>query len=296
MVPLHWNHLDSGVLGNGTRQSAKTKSRVDGESGGDLDRESGVDVESGVDLESGVDRRCSGPQIRMTAVGEHAGMIDSVGDAASTRPYDLVVWSAPGDVDAERAAEVVGGWLAVGGDPAGSPFERTTDMGWFYRELREDLPNIDATSDAVPRVTKVPIWASGSDEAPARVVAIRLDRGNSLAARAELELVYSLATKYDLVVFGPAQGIVGAGRNVVHRPLERMAAYASATFWPRGAIQATTAGGAGAVIAVIAWFVGIPILSGIAIIVGAFLFLMSVLTFVVEGRKRLRVGSRPPTG
>ena len=38
----------------------------------------------------------------------------------------------------------------------------------------------------------------------------------------------------------------------LHRPLDEMSAYPSATFWPADAIQAGVAGGAGAVIAVVA--------------------------------------------
>ena len=41
-------------------------------------------------------------------------------------------------------------------------------------------------------------------------------------------------------------------------------------------------------LAVGAWLIGIPILSWIAIIVGGFMFVMAVFTFVHEGRKALR--------
>ena len=70
-----------------------------------------------------------------------------------------------------------------------------------------------------------------------------------------------------------------------------MAAHASATFWPAGAIQAAAAGGAGGAIAVVAWFLGIPLLSGLLVIVGAFLFLGAVYTFIHEGRKAFKAGS-----
>ena len=48
-----------------------------------------------------------------------------------------------------------------------------------------------------------------------------------------------------------------------------------------------------------AWFLGIPVLSGIAIVIGGFLFVMAVYTFVHEGRKAMkarRTGGEPPTG
>ena len=77
-----------------------------------------------------------------------------------------------------------------------------------------------------------------------------------------------------------------------------MADYASATFWPAGAIQAAVAGGIGLVIAVVAWLVGIPVLSWILVIVGAFLFVGALYTFIHEGRKTLkarRTGGEWPT-
>jgi hypothetical protein len=67
-----------------------------------------------------------------------------------------------------------------------------------------------------------------------------------------------------------------------------MAAHASATFWPAGAIQAAVAGGVGGVIAVVAWFLDIPLLSGILVVVGGFLVVMAVYTFIHEGRKAAR--------
>ncbi len=72
--------------------------------------------------------------------------------------------------------------------------------------------------------------------------------------------------------------------------LDAMAAYASATFWPGGAIQAAVAGAIGAAIAIVAWLVGIPLLSGVLVLVGAFMVVMSVYTFVAESRKRMRRG------
>jgi hypothetical protein len=193
-------------------------------------------------------------------------------------PYDLFVWAKPHDVKAEVASALVDDWQAAGGEPATSPFEPSTDVGWFARELLENAPGLETRTDAQPRTGGAPIWMSGSDEQPARVVAIRLSRP---VQPDELEIVFSLATKYDLVV-------LDANRRTVHRPTEQLAAYASATFWPRGALRAAVAGIAGAALAAIAWVAGIPIVSGVAVVVGAFLVLMAVLTFVVELRSRLR--------
>ena len=80
--------------------------------------------------------------------------------------------------------------------------------------------------------------------------------------------------------------IPAAAPSGVHQPMAEMAAYASATFWPRGAIQAAIAGGGGLLAAIAAYLVGIPIASGIVVVIGAFMFVLSVLTFVAEAQKR----------
>jgi hypothetical protein len=80
--------------------------------------------------------------------------------------------------------------------------------------------------------------------------------------------------------------VLDAANGVIHEPMAELSAYASATFWPHGAIRAGIAGGGGLVAAIAAYLVGIPIASGLVIIVGSFLFLLTVVTFVGEARKR----------
>jgi hypothetical protein len=202
--------------------------------------------------------------------------------------FDLYVWASPRELDDEQAASLIAAWQAAGGDPATSPFEPSTDVGWFRRELMKDSPWLVVSSDGVPNPSTRPIVLSTTDEPPARVVAIDLGPRGSLH---DLNEIASLAAKYDLVLFDARDGRV-------RHPLEEMAAYASATFWPAGAIQATVAGAAGLAIAVIAWLVGIPVSSWIVILVGGFLFVMAVFTFVHEGRKALAArrspGETPP--
>ena len=194
-------------------------------------------------------------------------------------PFDLYVWEAPRDVDHARAAALVRDWEAGGADPLTAPFEPSTNIGWFHRELKNDNTRLVLVSDANPNPSTRPAWLSANDvEPPARVVAIRITHD---AAEDALGDVYGLAAKYDLVVFDARSGRV-------HFPLQEMADYADATFWPSGAVQAAVAGGFGLLIAVIAWIIGIPILSWIVIIVGGFMFVMAVYTFVHEGRKALR--------
>ena len=67
-----------------------------------------------------------------------------------------------------------------------------------------------------------------------------------------------------------------------------MAEHASATFWPNGAIQAGVAGLAGLAAAAVAFALSIPVVSGIVIVIGGFLAVMSIYTFVHEGRAAMR--------
>ena len=116
---------------------------------------------------------------------------------------------------------------------------------------------------------------SGTDEPPARLVAIRLPPDTTGETVGD---IFSLAMKYDLVLFD-------ARSRRLHLPLQEMTAYADATFWPGGAIQAAVAGGAGGAIAVGAWLLGIPILSGVVALMGGFMFVMAIYSFVHAGRK-----------
>jgi hypothetical protein len=200
------------------------------------------------------------------------------GAVSTDAMFDLYVWRSPRDVDASSAHKLVAGWHDSGSVPARSRFEPSTDVGWFYREVVKDLPGLEASSDVAPNRSKAPIVLSTRPEAPARVVGLRLAPDTQPA---ELEAIFGLAAKYDLILFDRRSGRV-------HRPLEAMAAHASATFWPSGAIQAAVAGVIGGVIAVVAWFVGIPLLSGLLVLVGGFLVAMAGYTFVHVWRKTMR--------
>ena len=200
---------------------------------------------------------------------------------------DLYIWAGPHDIDAAAAAQLVATWQTAGGIPRESPFEQSTSVGWFVRELKQDHPELVFETDAVPTSASTPVWLSGSNEPPARVVVIR--NYPSVAAKVHDD-VMSLATKYDLAVFYPD----GPNGPVLQFPFQALEAYASATFWPHGARQAATAGVGGAILATVAWFIGIPIVSGVLIVIGVFMATMAVLTFVWEGRRAMaRRGEKP---
>ncbi len=112
--------------------------------------------------------------------------------------FDLYIWKSPRDVDADQAGVLLKSWHEASGDPGKSPFEPSTDVGWFYRELMKDIPGVEASSDAVPNQSAAPIWLSTTPEPPARVVGVRLSPDTSYA---ELDAIFGLAAKYDLVVF-----------------------------------------------------------------------------------------------
>ena len=190
--------------------------------------------------------------------------------------FDLYAWKAPRELEPKAAASLVGTWEEGGAEPSEAPFEPSDDVGWFYRELLKDgIPGLEALSDGVPDHSSRPIWLSTDPPAPARIVAMRFP---SSVERDDLDGVYGLAAKYDLVLFEPR------GPSL-HLPLEVMAEQATATFWPSGAIQAFVAGSVGVAIVVISWIVGIPILSWVGILIGAFMALGAVYTFVHEGRR-----------
>jgi hypothetical protein len=203
---------------------------------------------------------------------------------------DVYIWHAPRDIDAAAAAELVATWQAAGGIARESPFEESTNVGWFVRELKTNYPELVLETDAVPSVSSTPVWMSGTNEPPARVVVIRDYPSVTDALHRDL---MSLATKYDLAVFSPN----AASGPVLRFPFQALQEYASATFWPNGARRAASAGVVGAILAVVAWFIGIPIVSGVLVVVGAFMAVMAVLTFAWEGRRamaRRRTRIPPP--
>ena len=200
--------------------------------------------------------------------------------------FDIYAWAAPRDLAAEDAAARIEAWEAEGGDLAKAPFEASSDVAGFYREVEHDLRGTEdfaIVADADPHTGRGPVWLQTDPPPPAHLAAIRLPRTTPDALREALSVVYGTATKFDLVFLDANQG-------VVHQPMAEMSAYASATFWPYGAIRSIVVGGVALLLAIGAYLVGVPILSGLVMVVGVFMAVHSVVTLVAEARKR---GERP---
>ena len=196
--------------------------------------------------------------------------------------YDLYALAAPRDLPAEEVATRIEAWEASGGDPAVAPFDPSSDVAGFFREVEHDLrgiPGFEIVADAEPHTGRGPVWLQTDPPPPAHIAGLRVPRGTPEALREVLGDIYGTAAKFDVRLFD-------AERGVLHDPLAELGAYASATFWPSGAIRAAVVGGAGLVAAILAWVVGVPIVSGLVIVIGLFMFALAVFTFAVEARKR----------
>jgi hypothetical protein len=211
-------------------------------------------------------------------------------------PPTLHVWKSPRPADAAEAAAIL----------ASASFESSDDVRWFARELAGDAPPI-WNPDAAPRggpypdtVVAVPIPEPSGDDAAGSGDGAGWGDGagsgdgagrgdgtgwahpglHEAAVRDLLADVFGLATKYDLIVFEPDRGIVTA-------PSEAMAAHASATFWPGGAIRSIVATVIALGVAAGAFAVGIPIVSGVVVLFALFMAAIFAFTIVSEARKRI---------
>ena len=193
-------------------------------------------------------------------------------------PVTLYVWNAPRVTDPAEAAELIRSWTEAGDAAEGRPFEASNEVHWFFNELVKDAPEVEATIDGAHEHGTEKWWWAADPGPTDRLAVLTLTEATPPGVVSE---IFSIAAKYDLVVYDQSH-------EKVHLPLEAMTAYAEATFWPGGAIQAAVAGLIGAALAVGAWFVAIPILSGIVIVVGGFMAVMSIFTFVHEARRAIR--------
>jgi hypothetical protein len=226
--------------------------------------------------------------------------------------FNVHAWKGPRELTPEAANALLVEWqgraatvdgaprLNVNAGPAASgarpravvdaqhpapPFEPSPDVTWFQRELLHDHPDLEAVSDIeAPSRLERPIWLTTDTPPPARIVTIAVPTD---APYEVLETIFALAAKYDLVLYD-------ARAARLRLPLHEMGESAKQHFWPQGAIQAAIAGGLGVAMAGVAWFVGAPIVSGVLVVVGGFLVVMAVLTFLQAGVRSLRSGPGGP--
>jgi hypothetical protein len=184
--------------------------------------------------------------------------------------FDLYVWKGP----IVRTGEAASALVARSQD-ATSPFDPSADVVGFFRDLIAAYPPLEAfpEADLIDRTAKTH-W-SVSPEPSDRFVEMHLQWGTPDKV---LDSITALARHHALVLFDPQ----GPDVHLPDDPEE----------WPPftfgAAIRAFVAGLVGAVIAVVGWVVAIPLVSGIAIVVGGFLGVMAAYTFIAQGLRALR--------
>jgi hypothetical protein len=184
--------------------------------------------------------------------------------------FDLYVWKGPIVRTGEAASALVGRSL-----DATSPFDPSADVVGFYRELIATYPPLEAFPEAdLIAGTATTHW-SVSPGPSDRFIEMHLQWGTPDKV---LDFITALARRHALVLFDPQ----GPDVHLPDDPEE----------WPpftlAAAIRALVAGLVGAVIAVVGWVVAIPLVSGIAIVVGGFLAVMAVYTFIAQCLRALR--------
>ena len=185
--------------------------------------------------------------------------------------FDLLVWKSPVVSTDEEARALADRWA----ESETGPFEPSPDVARFYDALMERYPPLEAFSDEqLRRKPGVTHW-SVTPERSDRVVLLNF----SWSVPGDvLDDVVTLAREHGLVLYDPQ------GPNVTLPDGDD----GGTPFGAEGFVWGTLVGIFGALLAVVAWMLSIPILSGILVVVGAFLAVMAVLTLVFEGRDAWR--------
>ena len=136
---------------------------------------------------------------------------------------DIYVWSAPRDLDADAAQELIRDWEAAGGDPAASPFEPSTDVGWFHRELMKDHPRIEyrlteMTLKEAPKSADAPFLFDSKGELSVAGVTNKIQMPVSMTRVEKDKLKFTGSTSVKMTSFGiePPKliGILSTGDDV----------------------------------------------------------------------------------
>lgn len=184
----------------------------------------------------------------------------------------LFVWKAPRVPDEDAAARLVREYLETGDDRA---FESSPDVLSFYDEVVGLHPPPETVGGAEDRVT----WAS-TPERSDRIVEVDY----AWSAPSEfLDDVARLARERGLVLYDP-QG------PTLYDPDDP----GDATYVPnaREVARVVLLVVVDVVVAAVAWYASITIVSWVVVVVAAFLAVMGVATLVVYARDALRRRSR----
>jgi hypothetical protein len=200
--------------------------------------------------------------------------------------FDLYVWKGPIVRTGEDAGRLLDQAFPEDAGPGEtiSPFDPSKDVANFYNDLIERYPPLEAFSEADLANGAVETLWSVSPERSDRLVAMYLRWG---APDEAIDFIAERARRHALVLYDPQ----GSDVHLPDDPLTRDEEWPP--FRARDAVRAAVAGILGLVIAAVAWRLGILIISGLAAVIGLFLFVMSIYTFVVEARRRFW-GIAPP--
>jgi hypothetical protein len=185
--------------------------------------------------------------------------------------YDLIVWKGPVTSSEDEARALVDRWH---NDESGT-FEPSRDVSRFYDALMQRYPALESFSDEELRSAARPTYWAVTPERSDRIV----DMSFSWSVPGEvIDDVMALARDHGLVLYDPQAPYVRLPDDDDE----------GTPFGVHGFAWATLVGTFGALLAIVAWMLSIPILSGIIVVVGGFLAIMAVLTLVHEGREAWR--------
>jgi hypothetical protein len=185
--------------------------------------------------------------------------------------YDLLVWKSPVVSDQDVARAMVDVWLA---DERG-PFEASGDVSRFYDALLAKYPPLESLTQELHDTSRSSPWAQ-TPERSDRVVAMSFVWS---VPGEVIDDVFALAREHGLVLYdpqGPDIHLPGGSDEAARR---------------EGFTWATLVGIAGALLAIVAWRLSIPILSGVLVVVGAALALMAIATVIHVARESLAARS-----
>lgn len=180
----------------------------------------------------------------------------------------LYVWRRPLVADPAEAARLLE--VGEGG------FEPSAELVRFYAELLELFPSPDALTDEELAAADIP-WAD-PPEGSNRLVALSIRWS---AQEDHLDAIVELAHAHGLVVYDPQgpsfHSPIAEGEDTPYQP-------GLGEF-----VRATLLAAAGIVVAVLAWYASVPVVSWIVLVASGFFALVAVLALGAVGAQAWRV-------